>query len=400
MASQPSAARRNGARALVVLASVIAFFALLALWIDRQVLDTDNWTDASTEMLAQPSVRNQTAAFLTDELYNNVDVEGEIRAALPPVAQGLAGPAAGFLRGRVEARARKALAREDVQQLWEDANRKAHTLLLQLLDGGTRNVSTEGGAVVLDLKSLLVDLEQRSGVGGKLANQLPASAAQITILKSDQLDTAQNVAKALDGAPIVLVGLSLLLFAGALLLAPDYRRRAVRGYGIGLVAAGALAIAAAAWIGDVLVERLSKTASTEPAIRAVWDIYDSLLLQAATAAVGYGAVMVVCAWLAGPSSWAVAIRRALAPHLRRPAIAYGALAGIVLVTIVWWAPTPATRNPITAALLAAFLAVGVEALRRQTAREYPAAIMHQSPSYAAGAPNGEGAGARTPESVP
>jgi hypothetical protein len=349
---------------------VIAFFALLALWIDRQVLNTDNWTDASTEMLAQPSVRNQTAAFLTDELYKNVDVEGEIRAALPPVAQGLAGPAAGFLRGRVEARARKALARQDVQQLWEDANRKAHTLLLQLLDGGTRNVSTEGGAVVLDLKSLLVDLEQRSGVGGKLANQLPASAAQITILQSDQLDTAQNVAKVLDGLPIVLVGLSILLFASALLLAPGYRRRAVRGYGIGLVVAGSLAIAAAAWIGDVLVERLSKTASTEPAIRGVWDIYDTLLLQAATAAVGYGAV-----------------------------IAYGALAAIVLITIVWWAPTPATRNPVTAALLAAFLAVGLEALRRQAAREFPAAVMHQSPSYAAGATNGEAPGARTPESV-
>jgi hypothetical protein len=389
MASQPSAdrpRRRNGARALVALASVLAFLAVFAVWLDRQLLDTDNWTSASSQMLENPAIRDQTAAFLTDQLYANVDVEGEIRDALPSRAQALAGPAAGFLRDRVDLRARQALARPDVQELWENANRAAHEQLLNVLDGGGGVVSTTNGAVVLDLKALLVELEKRSGIGGKAAGALPPSAAQITILKSDQLSTAQDVANLVDGLPIVLVALSLACFGGALLLSPGYRRRAVRGYGLGLMAAGLGALAVSAWIGSMLVDSLSKTASTEPAIRGVWDIYDTLLIQAATATVGYGAVTVFGAWLVGPTSWAVAIRRASAPYLRQPLIAYGVLAAIVLVTIVWWAPTPATRNPVTAVLLAALLAVGLEGLRRQTAREYPRVAVTQAPPYA---PDGE-----------
>jgi hypothetical protein len=375
--------RRNGARALVVLASLAAFLAIFALWLDRQLLDTDNWTESSSQMLAAPAVRDQTAAYLTDQLYEHVDVEGEIRDALPPQAQALAGPAAGFLRDRVERRAREALARDDVQRLWEDANRAAHQALLRLLDGGGEALSTEDGRVVLDLQALLLEVEERSGIGGRAAAALPEDAAELTILESDQLAAAQDGAKIIDGLPIVLVGLSLALFAGALLLAPGRRRETLRGYGIGLVAGGAGAVVLAGWFGNALVDSVSKTASTEPTVRAVWDVYDTFLLQAATATVGYGAVMVLCAWLAGPTSWAVDTRRFAAPYLRRPVIAYGALAAVVLVVVVWWEPTPATRNPATAVLLVALLALGLEALRRRTAHEFPPVHVTHAPPYTA-----------------
>ena len=392
--------RRGLALALIVLASVLAFLALFAIWMDRQLLNTDNWTASSSELLQDHAIRGQTAAFLTDELYENVDVEAEIRSALPPRAQFLAAPAAGLLRDRVELRAQKLLARPKIQELWEEANRAAHRLLLRVLEGGGEIVSTEDGVVVLDLKALLVELEEQVGLGGRAANALPASAAQLTVLRSDQLDTAQDVANLIDGLPIVLTGLSLALFAAALLLAPGYRRGTVRAYGIGLVAAGAGALVAAAWAGDVVVDGLSDTAATEPAIRAVWDIYDSLLAQAATATIGYGLVMIAGAWLAGGTRPAVAVRRTLAPYLRRPAVAYGALAALVLIVVVWWAPTPATRNPVTAALLAGLLALGLEGLRRKTAREFPAPVVTQAEPYdAAGTGNDVGDQPRTPQSI-
>src|SRR6185436_3448730 len=118
-------------------------------------------------------------------------------------------------------------------------NRTAHQMLMRVLEGGGTAVSTENGTVVLNLKTLLEELETQVGIGGRLAGALPADAAQITVLKSDQLATAQDVAKLIDGLPIVLTALSLLLFAAALLLAPDVRRHTVRGYGIGLMVAGA-----------------------------------------------------------------------------------------------------------------------------------------------------------------
>jgi hypothetical protein len=98
-------------------------------------------------------------------------------------------------------------------------------------------------------------------------------------------------------------------------------------------------------------------------------------VQASIAAIAYGVVMVVGAWLAGPTRPATATRRALAPYLREPRYAWVGAAAIVLL-IVAWGPTPATRQFVPMVVLAALFALGVEALRRQTAREFPGAVSH------------------------
>jgi len=348
---------------LVVVASILAFAALLAVWVDRQVLDTENWTSASSEMLEIPAVRSRTAALLADRAYEESDIEGQIRSALPERAQPLAAPVAGLLRDRLEKRANEALARPEVQRLWEDANRAAHERLLDVL--------ASDGPVTLDLHALLVAVERRAGVGGRVAAAVPAGAATVTVLESDQLDTARRVARVLGALPIILVTLSLALAGAAIAWSPGRRRRAVRGYGIGLVAAGALALGATAWIGDGLVASLAKTAEGVTVVEGVFSIYTSLLVEAAVATIGYGVVVGLAAWLAGPTRWAVAVRRTAAPYLRQPELAYGGLALLVGVVFLWWAPTPATRNPATALVLIALLVVGLEALRRQTAREFP-----------------------------
>ena len=78
----------------------------------------------------------------------------------------------------------------------------------------------------------------------------------------------------------------------------------------------------------------------------------------------------LAAWLAGPTSWAVGLRRSLAPYLGEAAYAWGGFAVIVLLLLVW-APTQALRQPLTALILIVILAFGFEVLRRQAAREFP-----------------------------
>src|SRR5689334_13560658 len=89
---------RFAATVLVVLGTICAVFAVAAIWVNRQALDTNNWTKASSQLLQDNAIRTQLSAFLVDQLYSNVDVAGEIRTALPAQAQPLAGPAAGALR--------------------------------------------------------------------------------------------------------------------------------------------------------------------------------------------------------------------------------------------------------------------------------------------------------------
>jgi hypothetical protein len=370
----PSRGRRRTALALIFVASLLAFLALPAVWLDRQALNTDNWTETSSELLENDAIRTQVANYLVDQVYANVDVQAELAKALPPRAEPLAGFAAGGLQQLADTGVKNLLARPIPQQAWETANRRAHELLLRVLDGGGDVVATNGGEVTLDLKALLTQTANRFGIGGRIADKLPQDAGQIVILKSDQLATAQDAVHVLETAAVVLVVLSLLLFALAVFLAQGWRREALRACGFGLVAAGALALVARSVAGGYVVDALATTESVRPAVEATWTIGTSLLVQAAWATVWYGVVLVLVAWLAGPTRLATGVRRLKAPFLREPRYAWGGLAAIVVLLIAW-GPTPATRSPIPMLFLIALLAIGVEALRRQTAREFPDATI-------------------------
>jgi hypothetical protein len=380
--SSPSRTRRRIALVLIVLATVLALFAIFAIWANRQLLNTDNWVDTSSELLEHDAIRTQIADFSVEQLYANVDVQGELEKGFaqvvrPAAASALAGPAASGLRTFAEQRLDNLLERPRLQQAWEQANRRAHARLLDIVEGGGDTVSTSGGEVSLDLKSLLGQTQGSLGVGGRVAGKLPQGAAEIVILRSDQLELAQDLVNLLKTLAIVLLVLSLGLFALAIYLARGWRREALRAVGIGFLFAGAAALVARALAGNAVVDALATTESVRPAAEAAWSTGTSLLVQAATATLIYGAVIVLAAWLAGPTAWAVATRRNLAPYLREPRLAWGAF-GLVVLVLVAWGPTPAFRQVIGALALIGLLALGLEALRRQTAREYPDARREDS----------------------
>src|SRR3954447_17157621 len=129
--------RLTGSRVLIGIGTLLAFLSILAVWISRQVLETDQWTTTSSEVLQQKAVQRQVAGFLVDQLYANVDIQGELRDALPGRLALLAGPASGAIRQGADTVARRALSNARVQGLWEDANRAAHAELVELvLHGG------------------------------------------------------------------------------------------------------------------------------------------------------------------------------------------------------------------------------------------------------------------------
>src|SRR5690606_12184361 len=122
--------RRRLPLVLIVIASLLAFLGAFALWANRQLLDTDNWTETSSELLEDDEIRGQVSVFLVGRLYANIDVEERLAAALPPRLQPLAGPAAGGLRDLAVQGTDTLLTRPRPQRLWEEANRRAHTRLL------------------------------------------------------------------------------------------------------------------------------------------------------------------------------------------------------------------------------------------------------------------------------
>jgi hypothetical protein len=364
--------------AIIVLASVIGFFSIFAVWVKRQALETDTWTRTSAQLLENEDIRDALADYLVTQLYANVDVEKQIASVLPPDLQGLAGPISGGVRQLVDDTARKALAEPKVQQLWENANRAAHEQLLSVIDDKGTAVSTGGGVVTLNLDTILAGVAAEVGLPSSLTSKLPADAAHLEVMRSDELETVQDGAHLLRTLAWLLTAITLGLYALAIYLARGWRREALRSVGIAFVVVGIMVLFAHVLAGRAVVGSLADTSTAEPAVQATWDIATSLLLATGQAVVGYGLVIILAAWLAGPSSWATSLRREITPYYRQPHVAYGALA-VLLLLIFWWDPTEATHRLGPSLLLILFVALGFEFMRRQVIREFPDAVVTGSP---------------------
>ena len=381
-------------RVLFAVAVVTGLVWMFALWANRQALNTDNWVDTSSKLLANQNIQNALGAYLVDQLFTSVNVQQQLQNVLPPQAQAVAGPAAAGLRQLADARAPVLLARPKVQDAWQSANRAAHKELLTILNGGTNTVSTHNGEVVLNTRALVSQLAANLGIqqqvsaaqqklqGGtgakarqtaqqKLGITLPPATGQLVIMKSNQLSTAQDVAQGIRHLAIILGVVTLGLFALAVWLARGWRRQALRATGWCFIGLGVVVLFARNEVGNHVVASLAKAKSVEPAVQSAWSIGTSLLYGIAVAAVIYGVVIVAGAWLAGSTRPATAIRRAMAPSMReKPGMVYASVAFVYLLVLLW-GPTYATKKLWGIILLGALLALGVEMLRRQTVREFP-----------------------------
>jgi hypothetical protein len=357
--------------ALLALGTVIGIVAVLAVWTNRQALNTDNWTDTSSQVLADKHVQDALSAYLVTELFESGDVQAELESRLPDQLQGLAGPAASGLQQIAGQAAPKLLASSQVQGAWEQANRAAHEALMKIINDGGDVASTEEGTVTLDLHALVTELAAQLGIPEQAVAALPASSGQLEILRSDQLKTTQDVAGAIKGLAILLPLLTFALFILAVWLSQGHRRVALRTTGWCFVGIGLVALIGRRVIGNQIVDALVQNPSNETAAHDVWTIATSLLYDIAAAVIVYGLIIVIAAAIAGPTRAATALRRTLAPVLREQPVAVYGFAGLVYLLVIAWAPTPAFRQLIPLVGIAALLIVGIEALRRTTASEFP-----------------------------
>src|SRR4051812_44765818 len=100
--------------ALVVLAAVIGLVSALNVWVKRQALSTDNWTQASSQLLENDKIRGALSVYLVDQLYTNVDVAGRLEQRLPPQFKGFAPPLAAALQDVAVRRANTLFGRPKV----------------------------------------------------------------------------------------------------------------------------------------------------------------------------------------------------------------------------------------------------------------------------------------------
>jgi len=363
--------RRILVQVLVWGTTVLAVLGIFAVWANRQLLNPNNWANTSTKLLQNGQIREATSNYLVDQLYANVNVEQELKAKLPAQLAPLAGPLSGAIRSLATEAAQRALANARVQEVWKKANRTADQSFVTIVEGGKGAVVITGGQVSLNLASVVADITNRLGLPN-VSSKLPASVANLKILKSSQLKLVQDGGKALKGLALLLTIIVPLLYALAIFLARGRRRRTLMTVGIAIVFAGVLVFAGRAILETQVTNSLVKVEANKPAVEAVMSIATSMLSEIAGAFVIIGIPLIAAAWFAGPAGLAVKGRRAIAPFLRdQPGWTYG-IVGLIMLLIFIWGPIPATHKPAGIILFLALAFLGTEVLRRQTAEEFPA----------------------------
>jgi hypothetical protein len=366
-----SRARRRTVKALVVLGSVFAFLSVFAIWTERQALNTDDWVETSGRLIQNEEIRSAVGDYLVDQLYANVDVEKELEGILPGDLKDLAGPASGGLRQVAGGGAEEVLRTSTAQELWRDANRSAHEQLLAVLENKKEAVSTGEGEVTLNLGSLVTNLADQVGIATQLAEKLPPDAGQVTILRSDQLKAAQDIAVGIKGLALLLTLLTLLCFGVAIYISREGRWVTVLFCGVGLIAAGFAVIVAREIAGGIVVDQLVKEESIEPAAEAAWSIGTSLMVSIATTVIVFGVLFGIAGWLGSPTGSARWTRRFMTPFLR-DYVPY-VYTGLAVLVCIWFlsASVQNLRSFLTALIVAGFVAFGIHELRRQSGEEFP-----------------------------
>jgi hypothetical protein len=354
-----------------VLGALFAFLSVFAIWVERQALDTGEWVNTSGRLIRNATIREALSEYLVEQIYENVDVEKKVEEALPKAVKELAGPGSSALRQFGSTGAEKVLETGTAQSLWETANQTAHEQLMAVLENKKESVNTANGEVKLDLGNLLTNLAGQVGLGKSLAEEIPPDSGDITILKSEQLKTAQDIVIAIKGLALLLSILTFLVFGLAIYLTQGGRWVTVLFSGVALIVAGLLVVILRHVAGGVVVDQLVRQENVKPAAEAAWSIGTSLMVSIATTIIIVGVFFAAAGWLSSPTGAARGTRRVLAPALERYLpYCYGGLVvilGIYLLT----ASGVGLRSFLTVVVLGIMAVFGLRELAKQATEEYP-----------------------------
>lgn len=359
-------ARRRLSITLTALATIVAVIAALGSWADRQLLNTDNWVDTSTELLSDPAIVDATSAYLADQLVSGPEVTARLREDLPPSLTGLAAPLSAGAGELAQRAAHRLISSGAFIRLWRESNRRAHEQLLAIIDDDNGRNARAG--VVLDLRPQLGVLASRIGV-----TATPESERKgiVRILRGDTLDTVRSAVDILRTVRWVSLALLLALLVGAVALAPD-RARGLMGIGLALIVAGLLLLVARRVGGHAVVDALSDAGANQAAAKSTWTIATSMLADIAGAGVVLGVVLTAAGWVGGMSKSGRRVRAWIAPAVSGwPEVTYAVVLGLT-VALVAAGLLPASGSILALLLYLVLAVVGVVALRRRVTEELAA----------------------------
>lgn len=329
----PGRLRRIVAVVLVVVTSIVFTVAVIGVWTRRTALNTDRWVQTVGPIAEEPAVKEALGNWMTTELMGAIDPEAYFESVLPERGQALAAPLASALSGFVADQVDAFLVSDTFERLWVEVNRRAHTRVVNVLEGDTGNLQVEDGQVVLNLVPVLNGVLAQIGeaspeilgrtvdiptvtvddipedavakVEAALGRDLPDDFGQFTVFEAQRLDAVQDAVALFDRLVVVAVVLAVVLIALTLWVSPRRRRTLVQlavGIALGVVLLRRVGLR----LEDQVVD-LAKPENRE-AVGVVVGAFVDSLLDATVWILAAAALVAVVALLSGPYPWAASLR--------------------------------------------------------------------------------------------
>jgi hypothetical protein len=361
--------RRWVSPVLIVVATIVLFVSVMAVWIDYSVLDSEEFSDTVTEVIADPQVQPILANYLVDQIFSSVDYRATLEEALPAPLNRLVGPVRSALEEVAVRAATRLLASQEFQTLFGEAVRLANQQFVTVVEGDAAAIETIDGKVILDLQPMTQRLFERLGLSTETLTRLPVGAGQIVIMDESKLTAVQKLVDTLQAVAKWFWAIALVLYALAVWMARGRRREALRGVAFSFLVVGLGLLAIVRLGGPRLVETLVAVPENQGAAQSVWNILTANLKDSGRVLALIGLFMLAGTWLAGQGRRAVAIRSWLAPRVAdRPGLLFGGVFVAALLVLAF-GPSRENRSFFSVLIVLAFLALGVEVLRRLMLRE-------------------------------
>ena len=154
---------------LLVLGCGLAALSVVAIWLRVTLLDTDRYVKTVAPIAAEPAVQQAVANRLDTAINERIDFASLAREVLPERADVLAPVIQTGVQSFIRTRINEFTASPRFQELWVDANRRAHTRITELLVGGrSKRLVLDDDTVYLDLSPAVnrikAGLQDRDGL--------------------------------------------------------------------------------------------------------------------------------------------------------------------------------------------------------------------------------------------
>ncbi|MEU1512084.1 hypothetical protein ABZ490_07950 [Streptomyces sp. NPDC005811] len=312
--------RALGSTLLIILASLLALLAVVAVWANSIVRDTDRYVATVAPLASNPDVQKAVTTRVTDAVIKQIDVDGLVKQlsdaaaekGVPPRIAGLVnnldGPITSGLKDLISGTVMRVVSSPAFETAWKNANRRAHAAVDKALTGSSDSVvQLKDDEVAIDVGPIVAEVKDRLVASGlTVASKIPAVHTDFVVVQGKDIGKVKTYMRILEIVGNWLPVIAVLVAAAGVFVAA-HRRRALIGAAIGFFLAMVLLGVALTVFRAVYLDHLPP-GTNEGAAGAIYDALVRFLRSSVRAVGALAVVTAIGAFFVGPSRPAVFTR--------------------------------------------------------------------------------------------